>query len=162
MYNGATKTKMGYWHIMVNMPDERIGQHTDEQMGAKQWSGESSHPSQRAPAGLGLSSHPPWGQAPGPQSSVHMTVHWWIPPPRWGVRADGLPSQLTPWLHIGWWLPQVACQWSMAGHFPQVLPPTGLVLSPWTQVKGMGACCQTVTASSPGVEWWVHLSLQWQ
>ena len=41
-------------------------------------------------------------------------------------------------------------------------PPTGLVQSLQTWMEGMGAYCQTVMASSPGVEWWVHLSLWWQ
>ena len=31
-------TKMAYWDIMVNMPDERVGQHKDGQVSAKQWS----------------------------------------------------------------------------------------------------------------------------
>ena len=38
-------TKMGYWSIVANMPDERIGWHIDRQMGTKQWSGDSNHPS---------------------------------------------------------------------------------------------------------------------
>ena len=29
------------------------------------------NPSWKAPVELGLGGHPPWGQAPGPQSSVH-------------------------------------------------------------------------------------------
>ena len=70
---------------MANTPNERTGQHTDGQMGAKQCSAASNHLSQKAPAGLGPGGHLPWGQATGPQSSVHKTVYVQVYCPHGGV-----------------------------------------------------------------------------
>ena len=102
---------------MANTLDEQIGQHTDEWKGTNQWNRESNHLSQKAPAGLGLGGHLSQGQVLGPQSSVHKTVCQCILSPWWSLNADGSPSQLTPWPHMGLWLHQAECWCLMVDHF---------------------------------------------